>query len=75
MKTTKTITTAKDILALVNFICSHKAGLEYKLCDEKDIRLEYHLPDDAPRWIVPLTISGKEEIKYFIFPSANDIMI
>ena len=33
MKTTKTITTAKDILALVNFICSHKAGLEYKLCD------------------------------------------
>ena len=67
MKTTKTLTTAKDILALVNFICSHTADSEYKLCDEKDIRLEYNIPDQAPKWIIPVTISGKEEIEYFIF--------
>lgn len=67
MKTVETITTAKDILALVDFICSQKTDREYKLCDEQEIRLEYSFPKEAPKWIVPITISGKEEIKYFIF--------
>ena len=67
MKTVETITTAKDILALVDFICSRETKREYKLCNEQEIRLEYSFPTEAPRWIVPVTISGKEEIKYFIF--------
>lgn len=67
MREIRTITTAKDILALVEFICSHKTGLKYELCTEQEIRLEYSFPDEAPRWFVPVTIFGKEEIKYFIF--------
>ena len=67
MREIRTITTAKDILALVEFICSHKTELKYKLCTEQEIGLEYSFPDEAPRWFVPVTIFGKEEIKYFIF--------
>ena len=46
MKTVETITTAKDILALVDFVCSQETEREYKLCDEQEIRLEYSFPKE-----------------------------
>ena len=67
MRTIRVKTTAKDILALIDCICSQKKDLQYTLCGEKDVRLEYSFPDYAPRWIVPVSIVGYEEIKYFIF--------
>ena len=67
MRQITTITTAKDILALVDFFCKQKTDKKYKLCDETEVRLEYSFPYFAPKWYVPITICGKEEIKYFIF--------
>ena len=67
MKTITTFTTAKDIIALVNLICKQHIDKEYKLGDESEVRLEYSFPDVAPKWSVPITISGKEDIKYFVF--------
>ena len=67
MKTIKTITTAKDILALVNYLCSQEIGMRYQLCKEQDILLKASYPDITPQWIIPITISGKEHINCLIF--------
>ncbi len=67
MKTIELITEAKDILALVGYLCSQAKGLEYKLCREQDIILRASSPDVTPQWIIPMTILGKEYIKYLIF--------
>lgn len=72
MKVVKTTTTAKDVLSLVDYFCAHKHGLSYKLCNEKEIRLEHSDPGTAPKWIVPVTFTdntsdAKTQIKYFIF--------
>lgn len=70
MKTIEIITDAKDILALVDYLCSSKENLQYQLCQEPDIKLKVSSPDIPPQWIIPITISGKEHIKYFIFNHA-----
>lgn len=70
MKTVETITTAKDILTLVDWVCSQKLNTKYKLCDEKDVRLVHSFPELAPKWFVPVTFylpGDFKEIKYFIF--------
>lgn len=67
MKTVKTMTTSKDILALVDYICSQKTDMKYKLCSEQEIRLEYSFPQTPPQWIVPVTMSENKTVKYFIF--------
>ncbi len=67
MKTIEIITEAKDILALVNYLCSQEKNLSYKLCREQDIILKASSPNIAPQWIIPITISGKDHIKYLIF--------
>lgn len=72
MRIIETITTAKDILALVDYVCSQRTDIEYKLCAEHEIKLEYSFPIEAPKWIVPITFChlnrrDKYRTKYFIF--------
>lgn len=72
MKNVKLTTTAKDILSLVNYVCSKRTNLDYTLCNESEVQLEYPFPESAPKWIVPVTFhnqnAGDEtQIKYFIF--------
>lgn len=67
MKTIEIITNAKDIVALVDYLCSKEKGLQYKSCREQDIILKASSPDITPQWIIPIKISGKEHIKYLIF--------
>ena len=69
MKKTETITTAEDILALVDYICSQKTDITYKLCNKQEIRL---LAEKAPEWIVPVKVcdlnsKNNYQTKYFIF--------
>ena len=72
MKTVKTITTAKDVLSLIDFFCAKHPERKYELCCEDEVKLIQSSPLEAPKWIAPIRffdpdVSRENQIRYFVF--------